>query len=160
MKFNISNSRSRYQFILRTMFVVATIASVVFGWLCYKVRQAQQQKTAVEAIKNLRGTIMYDYEVDQDGEFHEDDPKLPAPIWLIETLGDDFFVNVTKVEVSDRFTDNDLIHLQGLPTLTCLILKYAHVTDSGLAHIQGFPQLLRLDLTGTQITNAGLAHLQ
>jgi len=60
------------QFSLRTMLVLATC--VALSWLGLKVRQAGEQRKAVEAIHRLGGTVFYDY-------LHDWIAPVPPPIF-------------------------------------------------------------------------------
>ena len=104
--------------------------------------------------------------------------------WLRRLLGDDFFMNVTKLDLTqteindeglkhldtltglqslglgDRTTDAGLEHLKGLTPLHTLNLRATKVTDAGLAHLKGLPRLQSLDLLGTKVTDAGVKDLR
>jgi hypothetical protein len=142
--------RRWYQYSLRTLFVVVTLAAIGFGLI---VVPAQRQKRAVQAIRDAGGDVM-----------HEDEPKekrfLRAPEWLQEFLGDDYFKRVMSVNLAkSRITDDGLENLEPLNELVNLNLTNTHISDAGLKHIRGLTKLVVLDLTNTQITDAGLEHL-
>ena len=60
-----------------------------------------RQKEAVEAILKARGWVFYDYEEPSSSR-----RKPPGPAWLRKLLGDDLFVNVTRVDFQFRGIDN------------------------------------------------------
>ena len=56
--------------------------------------------------------------------------------------------------------DAGLKHLQAIPNLRKLHLRYTRVTDEGLKHLAALPQLRFVNLSGcTRITTKGLSHL-
>ena len=60
-----SKPRRRYlQVSLRTLFILMTIFAVWFGWAMHRARE---QKKAVEWVREMGGTVQYDYEVDEYG---------------------------------------------------------------------------------------------
>lgn len=175
------------RFSLRTLLLIIAVACVGFALLGYQARLAQRQKEAIAAIWERGGYVRYDYEYDSDDN-RIDSPALPAPAWLCELLGLDFFANVVEAgfwgppddaELKHlktfrrlkwlnldlvQITDARLVHLDGLNQLERLSLMRApgpeEVTDAGLMHLRGLKRLKDLDLTGTEVTDAGLPHLQ
>ena len=53
------------------------------------MQQARKRREAVEAIEELGGAVMYDYEWVS--------MKPPGPAWLVELLGIDFLADVAHV---------------------------------------------------------------
>jgi Leucine-rich repeat (LRR) protein len=75
-------------------------------------------------------------------------------------LGDDFFTNVTELDLSrTEIADEGLTHLEWLPRLRSLSLG-ERVTDAGVQYLERLPQLRTLKLARTQITDAGIQRLQ
>ncbi len=173
-----------FQFRLRTLLIVVTLAGCGFAWLGVKVRAARQQAADIAAIEKLGGEVHYTYEFDPKG-----DPtvfKEPfAPKWLRSILGDDFFRNVFEVELSKtpvtgadlehlaafaslrrlqvygtQLADADLDHLKRLVQLESLDLRETKITDAGLVHLEGLINLQMVDLWGTKVTNKGVQELQ
>ena len=81
------------QYSLRTFFVLLTVLCVWLGWLTYK---ANEQRKAVEWVREMGGTVFYNYGFDEDG--HEADA--PGPKWLREMLGREFLDQVVSVGFS------------------------------------------------------------
>lgn len=146
---------------LRTLLVVVTIASAGFGWLGVKVRQAQRQKEAVEAIVKLDGYVMYDFQTNS----RNFSASPPGPDWLRKVLGVDFLASVTFVSLKshgpDRahVTDGDLVHLRDLGELQTIQLDWTEITDTGLLHLQDLRQLTMLSIRDTQVTERGCKEL-
>lgn len=59
----------------------------------------------------------------------------------------------------DRLKDDNLVHLDGMPSLRELYLSCSDVTDAGLVHLRGLAELRTLYLGGTSVTDAGLIHI-
>jgi len=167
------------------LLIVVVLLSVLLGWCGMEMRQAGRQRQAVEAIRKAGGVVFYDFQLDESG-YALPVQEPPAPAWLRELVGDDFFSEATGVgfnypeEASDvvlgrvkgltklrllylsgpQVTDVGLKHLKRLTKLRTLLLHGTQVTDVGLEHLRGLRELESLDLSGTQVTNAGLEHLR
>ncbi len=148
------------QYSLRWPLLSASLLAILCGWFVMKVEQAAKQKAVVEEIENAGGLVWRDYQFEADGTFSTKDPQPPGPIWLRRLLGDDFFMNVTKLDLTQtEIADPGLEHLKALPRLQSLDLG-AEVTDAGLEHLKGLAQLHALGLRATKVTDAGLVHLK
>jgi Leucine-rich repeat (LRR) protein len=155
-----------YQFRLRSLFVVMTMACIGMSWVGLKMQQARRQKEAVEAIKGLGGWVRYDYQWDQLGfaqAFPQaitykgiGSPEPPGPSWLRSLFGLDFFARVVEAVIE---TDAQTEHLKGLHRLETLYLTGNRVTDVGMARLEGLTQLQDLTLVGSRVTNTGLEHV-
>ena len=75
-----------YQFTLRSLFIVMFLACIGMSWVSVKMQQARKQKEAVDEIKNLGGTVVYDYQVDAAGKLIKGAQPL-SPKWLRNLLG-------------------------------------------------------------------------
>ncbi len=145
--------RWRFQFSLRTLCLVMFLACVGMSWVGVKMQQARRQKEAVAAIKELGGSVAYDYGVGQ--------AQPTTPKWLRSLLGDDFLANVVEVWLqSSKVTDVGLEHLKALPQLQVLSLENTTVTDTGLEHLKRLSHLYNLFLDNTMVTDDGLEHLK
>ncbi len=146
-----------YQYRLWHLFLVTLILALWLGWVCHK---ANQQKKAVESIENLGGTVVYDYQVDANGDYVPN-AEPPGPVWFRDFVGVDFLANPVDVNLQIRhIEDDDLKYLQKLVRLQTLNLACNHITDAGLEHIRGMTRLEVLYLCYTQVSDTGLAHLQ
>jgi hypothetical protein len=87
------------------MLVRMLATCVALSWLGLKVRQAGEQRKAVEAILRLGGTVSYDYLHDWIAPAPPpiftptDQPTRPRFVWLREQLRDDLFANVKEVHL-------------------------------------------------------------
>ena len=76
-------------------------------------------------------------------------------------LGYDENGSVTEVSFfNTEATDDDLVHLKGLPKLTTLFIG-SRIGDKGLSHVEGLTTLNFIDCTfNTKITDKGVAYLE
>ena len=152
--------RRRFQYSLRSLFVLMFLACVGMSWVGVKMQKARKQKEAVEAIKKLGGQVQYDYEVRRPGN-PPPGAGPPGPTWLRKLLGDDLFTTVVNVVLfSSSATDADLEHLTGLTQLQMLNIRNTKVTTAGLVHLKGLAKLNSLALWDTKVTDAGLESLK
>ena len=157
-------------------------------WFAARLRLAQEQRKAVDAIHDCGGYVSYDYQRDAKDatsggyvayDYHRDVPRKPSgdaqppgPRSLRALLGDDFFANVVGVSfVTDEssgdieLTDADLLrlksHFAALPQLRELIfhgLSNREVRLEGIVEAVG--QLERLEIAYSRVTDAGLQCLR
>lgn len=156
--------RRWFRFSLRTLLVVVLLLSLPLGWFAVKLRQAEKQRKAVEAIREARGRVVYDYEL-KDDEFYVR-PEPPGPAWLRRLVGDDFFADVVHILTTDwpdpprQSGDVFLGHVNGLRHLESLNLFVTPVTDAGMENLEGLTTLETLTLYGTQITDGGVGNIK
>lgn len=152
--------RRWFSYSLRTLLVFVTIASVGFGWLGMKMRQAERQRQAIEVIQALGGAVFYDYERDFN-EIFNPSPTPPGPEWIRDFLGDNFFAEVTAVNLSRMNVGDDvMVQLQELPKLQRIHLWGTKITDAGLIYLERLSELQTLDVSDTKVTEAGCQELQ
>jgi hypothetical protein len=83
------------------------------AWFALKIRKAERQRQAVEAIRKTGGVVVYDYEFEVfanrlaeakllgvDMNYGPNEPEPPAPEWLRGLLGVDFFSDVAVVDLT------------------------------------------------------------
>jgi hypothetical protein len=144
--------RRRVQFSLRSLLLFTIVVAIPCSWFAVEMKRAREQRTVVEAVKNLGGWVKYD---DGSAPFS----TLPEFTWLWKLLGDDFLMDVGGVILDHRqVTEADLEHLTGLTQLKFVSLYNTPVTDPGLECLKGLTQLEFLSLCDTRVTDAGLAH--
>ena len=92
----------RFQFSIRSLFVLTVAVAISLGWLAMEMKWARQQRETMEAIQKLGGKALFDY---QCGEGNGGllagmpNPKPAESVWLQLLLGDDFFEYVTNVSL-------------------------------------------------------------
>jgi hypothetical protein len=179
--------RWRFQFSIRSMFVLTAVVAILCSWLTMERDRMRRQKEAVAWIENAGGTVVYDWQTSLDA-------RNEAPGWLRYLLTDDFFdgiadvyfggADVSFIRYQKGITDDGLEHLidlreldwlrldntqitdatleyiSGLRHLRYVSVNGTHVTDAGLEHLKGAAQLQELSLVGTQVTDAGVQRLQ
>lgn len=157
MRIQTLNTRKMlgFRFTLRTLLLGMVIFGVMLGW---KVQSVHRQRAAVDQITRAHGSVGYRHE----GPFIDsphgiDGPKLPAPAprWLIQAAGIDYFDRVESVNLATRAASLDAV--EQLPYLRKLDLNSA----LGLRDIARLKPLSRLEwlvLSGTDV--ADLAPLQ
>jgi Leucine-rich repeat (LRR) protein len=162
--------------------VLGLIVLVIGASLGWVARGARIQRQAVEAIIRAGGGVVYDWQWRNHNPVSGGKP--PAPRWLVDVLGVDYFGHVAYVvtpgnsdgelfeveklsQIQDlvildpeRINDASLVHLKGLTALRSLVLGDARVTDAGISQLTGLRNLEILDLSSTQVTDAGLSHLR
>jgi hypothetical protein len=160
--------RLRFQFSILSLLLLVVVVAIPFSWLAPQMQQARQQREAVEVITKAGGRVSYDYECDSRGNWILGATP-PGPGWLHRLLGEDLFVNVTKVDFrwvvtkrlppAQQFGDAGVEYLEQLPRLQGLYLRGTKISDAGLRHLTGLSHLQELDLGGTEVSDAGLRHL-
>lgn len=141
--------RRWFQFRLKAVLVVTTLACVALGWLAYERDKVQKRADAIAAIEKLGGKVEYD------------DEQPFRPKWLRPLLGDKSAGEVVAVNFFNaKIVDGDLGNLTNFSKLDWLVINHTQVTDSGLAQLANLTELAHLDLEHSKITDAGLVHLQ
>ena len=152
--------RRRYQFSLRSLFLLLLIVAGVSSWFAVKRQRATRQREAVAVIGKAGGGFAYDWEVKNHWEHWGGEPPIPA--LLLELLGIDFFSDVVIGYCGTRtFGDDDMIHLKELTSLKELSLCDAQITDAGMKHLRQLTNLVVLDLSYCpHVSEAGLRELE
>ena len=86
--------RRWFQYSLRTLLLLVAALGIVMATF---VMPAVRQRRAVERIKQISGSVAYDYQFHSDGSFAWNG-KPAGPNWLFAIIGDDFFISVVKVD--------------------------------------------------------------
>jgi hypothetical protein len=170
----------RFQFKLRSLFVLVVITALPLSWAAMAMRQAP----AVQAIEAAHGWVEYDWQFEVDGKMALFNPVPRGPRWLrdlglrclfesvvvVHLEGEneidgalayfDRLNTVTMLYLGPTVTDVGLEHLKGLSKVDFLQLPSAKVTDAGLRNIAGMRQLEYVYLISPQITDAGLQYLE
>jgi hypothetical protein len=112
----------------------------------------------VAAIKAVPGYVFYDYQVDA-AEGIDPSATSDVPSWLLDSLGVDFFHNVTVVGFEGSpVTDDQLAPLKSLRELQDLVFG-PYISSKGLVHLRGLTKLRSLNIDSSAIDDAGLPHL-
>jgi len=157
------------------------LVSVLCVWLGLWASRAQRQKRAVAWIASQGGSVHYDFEyarpaepdpssVEVDGyqwidPVHSDGepivPELPAPKWLCDWIGIDFFADVVAVSFNHPLGESERPPLADLPRLRYLTMVVGPGTD--ISNVVDLPELQSLAIWVSTESRAGqlsLANLE
>src|SRR4051812_4530136 len=115
------------------MAVLCVILGVPFG-------RARSQRLAVETILKKQGDADY-----ENGFAHlnPDGPQVVQiypfgptryPLWLMKSLGLDFFESLDTVQCGRQTIDDDLLFIGRAQSIKTLVLAKCKITSKGLAH--------------------------
>ncbi len=152
--------RWRFQFSVRTMLVLTLAVALPCSWLAVEMKDAREQKEAVEAVVGAGGSALYDFQIDRRS--NPTKSTVPGPAWMRKVLGSSFFTSVVGVEVVCNGTDTISEKVEYLPRLQILwLVCYNRMNmDSSLMQLRRMTQLQDLDLTNCEVTDKGLKHLE
>src|SRR5687767_3006090 len=107
------------RFSLRTLLVLLTVACVTLGlW----VQRAERQRRAVAAIREMGGSVTYDF---QEAQWRS---LTRTPAWR-GWFGVDYFAKPSFVQLPASATDADLLHVREFTGLRSLVLENSQVSD-------------------------------
>ena len=133
---------SKFRFRLSTLLTVLILAGIPISWY---VARAERQKNIVAWLHNFHGDdleIWYDYQGDSGGW---DASVKPAPDWLVNLVGLDYFATVTFVKVRGIKDVSKLTSLKRLESL------YLYDYDNDLEPIHKFKRLEMFALNGGKV---------
>jgi hypothetical protein len=166
-------SRWRFQFGIRSLFVLTVAVALPCSWFSWEMKMAREQRDAAEAIRKAGLMIAYDYQCDTQGFWTT--ASWSGPNWVHSWLGDDFLSDIVGVQVPIAFvgdtlggfcpigckaTDQDLLPLKKFSRLRHLYLAGTSITDSGMACVGKLRELQSLSLLCTNVGDNGVAHLR
>lgn len=96
-----------FQFGLRSGLVLVAVVGLVCGWLGGAIQQARQQEEICAAIKKAKGHVRYE----TLGK------AIDVPEWLVDVMGNEFFVEVKEVGAIDDEGLRQAVQLLSLETL-------------------------------------------
>ena len=152
----------RFQFSLKTLFILVAMLAAGLGWVKWKVERERNERAAAQKLLN-QGAVLY-----LDGSTDPSDPSLPYRI--LGERWDDWIYNIIAVSfqphgrrpdlVAEAEPPYDEICQQHIPSRQPPGGQQPPITNSDLAHLKCLKSLERLNLAGTQIDDAGLFHLK
>jgi hypothetical protein len=150
--------RWRFQFSLLSLLVLMLAVALPFGWLETEMKAAQKQRATIKTIEKLGGETYDDSSEEDLIRAVIEPPSLP---WLHALLGDDFFMNVTWVDLHGPQLDDAMLeHLKELPQLREVWLFDASVTDAAIDRLKGVAQFQRLLLSGDNVKHVNLERIR
>lgn len=144
---------------LRRLQLLKWMVALVIGLACtlsviYIIERAHTQRTAVRAIEDLGGSVMYDFELQGQAE-------PPGPRWLRALIGDDYFARVEEVMLWNPATvDADLAPVYDLTHVKKLYLHGVDISDTSVPSLERMHSLERLSLWNTTISDEAKARLR
>lgn len=158
--------RRLLRFRLRSLLLLLLGISICLGLY---VRSVEAQKESIAAVKRLGGWVYYDYQI--VGDWHDPKAESWVPRWLLSPLGEDYFHDVTWVNMvgnEDRgkyrknknLRDEVIQHLDGFPDLQALALQKTQATDESLSRIGHLKRLRMLFVfNASDVSDDGVRHL-
>ncbi|QDT03063.1 hypothetical protein K227x_14420 [Rubripirellula lacrimiformis] len=144
------------RFSLRTLLITTAVIAVL---LALPTRRAIFQKRGRAWVASQNGHVSFSYKYNALTDQWDHNAALPAPEWLINTLGIDFFDTVDTV-VLDNMTVKDLSPITNLQNLRQLAV-YIDIDDSlDFSPLAELPKLELVYLDYTGIRAARLAKLR
>lgn len=176
----------RFQYSLRTLFVVVSISAVLSYYGAWFVNGHTRQASMTKVCQ-WGAHVRYHHEYNAQGDLTNDDP--PGPSWLRSILGEHFFSSPHSLDLlitndpspvpdeivdligdmeplqeltlgNHRITEKQMLAICRLHNLRVLDLNFAGVTDVGAKHLGRLSRLNALGLGCSEITNKGVAELQ
>ncbi len=150
------------QFSLRSLLIVTVLCAIGAAWLGRRIEQKRREMETVKLIKANGGTVVFDYERDQQGAIRKSGGVPNGPPFLRRLLGDNFFSEVDSVDFQNTESCGVVLAgpIESLPNLKSLsVFNGANATDADMEHIQALSRLERLDLSSTHISDIGLTKL-
>ncbi len=127
--------RWQFQFSLRSLLALTIVVAIPCSWMAVEMEQARGQRAAVQAIRELGGSVVYDY-------MWQRRLSPPGHALLRRVLGDDFFTEVTTANLhGPRLTESEVKHLKTLTKLQELCFVNMRVHDT-LKYIKELRQAL------------------
>ncbi len=162
--------RPRVRLSLRALMIIVLVLGCGFGWV---VRRARIQRDAVAAVVNGGGRVWYDWEdpgsrIGPDGEYRASYPSRtkhapPAPKWLFDRVGPDYFGRVRQVTVGAKEPDAVMARVAQLEDVRSVHFALdVPVSDAGMNSIRLMTELRTFDtpIRGGTLTGASLENFK
>ena len=141
------------RFSLRVLLVLITLGSIALGVI---VNRAERQRKAVAWINEHQGHVIYAH---APVGFPPKPEVLPAPQWMINTLGEHYFFRPESVTLRNLQGNEDLSPLNGLPTVHRVSLEHSSLTGKQSRQLSQVPSIHELNLYDSELTDDALAEL-
>ncbi len=139
----------RFQFRLRTLFVLTLIVAVACSWLGRKVEAKRRQQVAVDAISEHGGHVEWDYIIEDPWAKHP-----YGPGWIRSLLGENFFSEVVSIQCIGE------VDLEAFPHVQQVQLESWPVSNAGLEYLKRLPDIKKLRFVDTKISKEARADLE
>ena len=170
--------RNGFRVRLWSVFVVMTLLAVLLGLLGGRWHRARVQRQAIASIRalekrplptlNLPGlmpitaNVSFDYYRGNDigGEFVKTPGGLIVPNWLVNLLGEDFFLKTWQAVIQGiDLSGPDALVATELEHFDTLVFEYCDFGPEGIRRLAETRQLQRLTLFSCNINDRNLAEL-
>ena len=135
--------RRWYQFSLRTLIIVVTLACVVMGVLVVPVHRARQQRATIETLRELGWVVTCH-------------PTPSGHAWQRKLFGDETFIDAVAVDSPPGASDDAVALLGRMPRLERVFVSGEEVTDAGVRHLASLRNLKTVCLSGTNVGDEGV----
>lgn len=144
-----SQRRFNCQFSLRALLLITALVAGGAAWLGAKIDRCRQMQSVVDKIRQCGGTVQYDYEFDENGEWINAGCRPPpGPAWLRAIVGDCLFSEPVSVAFEPHArVEEGLDHARALPSLRSLTV-FSPRTDAVLSKISHCGALEELWIVG------------
>jgi hypothetical protein len=129
----------RLRFTLRLLLAAVTVLCIC---LAVWTHRAREQRRVVERIKSTGGEVYYDFQRPWD-HHHAPSTESRVPGWLLNSLGVDYFHEVTEADVLDPAI---LPELNRFRRLRCLTIANHSLTDESFAPVTQLRGLIALSV--------------
>lgn len=135
--------RRWFQYNLRSLLILTTVAAALFGVHARWSYKARQQQKALSALTPAGISVFYDFQIERidiQSSFPIRRASVRPPLWprwLVNVMGVDYFGTVFEVDLYGMsVTDESLQPLEQLPALKYVFIDHSQVTDAGVARLQ------------------------
>ncbi|QEG42248.1 hypothetical protein [Roseimaritima ulvae] len=144
------------RFSLRTLLIATSVIAVL---MALPIRRTIEQKRGREWVASQNGRVSFSHKYDALTRQWDNNASLPAPEWIIDTLGIDFFDTVDTV-VLDNMEVKDLSPITDLHSLRQLAIVIEIDDKLDFSPLAELPKLRHLRLDYTDISAERLATLR
>lgn len=160
------------RFGLRSLFVVALLFCLVFGWIGRNLVQMRQEDAALEALLQADARVVLESDARYgDGDGRSTPKSLPSALrpqspdeLIASAMGVTWRPSIERVVIEGRASDDPkippaLAALAIFPEISSVKLQGPAFKDAAMAPLIRLPRLKRLSLSHTDVSEAGLASL-
>jgi hypothetical protein len=134
--------------------LLVVLVAVLLGW---RIDKARRQARAVAVVQGLKGSLVFDYDMNAQGRYAPNSRPPRGPEWLHGFLGPEYFRTLETLWIHHSTTDSDYTFLQGLTELRTLHLRQTNITNDGLSCLRSMPHIWGLDLMSSPLVGDGSA---
>ncbi len=152
---------SPFQFSLRSLLLVITVAALVFSWWAFQWQRLDEEETLLKPLRR------HGAQITRDGLSRVSEIEFRRPSGVSnKDLGKlKHFVHLQRLTLmGSEFTDAALANIEGLNRLEYLSVWLVspdgrELTDEGLSHVGKLTSLRSLKYSAADVSNAGLRYV-